>query len=329
MRPGGALIVVSPRRSKITEFHANSMREKREIAEPDRFLPPLQPISPRKLSGLQMLNSAFKFPTIRPRLASDSGLLSPRVRETHKNLFRLHFAASQVGAVLNKPKPHNQDAYFYTDINPQCVFFGVCDGHGQSGHHVSLFLTNKLPEAVSRLSRNEGDLEQALGNAYENVNDALRVQRFDTVSSGSTCVSVLLTAEAIYCANVGDSRAVLCRKSPYSVQALPLSTDHKPELPSERQRILLKGGRIAPVYTDNNEPYGPARIWLPDDDSPGLAMTRAMGDFIATSIGLTGSPGNCRIRGDSTEKVSGRHVHYRGFGWDLGVCVESGSGGNH
>ena len=215
--------------------------------------------------------------------------------------------------MLSKPKPHNQDSYFYTDITPLCVFFGVCDGHGQSGHHVSKFLTNRLPEAVSRLSRNEGDWEQALGNAYENVNEALRGQRFDTVSSGSTCVSVLLSAETIYCANVGDSRAVLCRKSPYSVQALPLSTDHKPDLPSERQRILQKGGRIAPVYADNNEPYGPSRIWLPDDDSPGLSMTRAMGDYIATSIGLTGTPGNCRIRGDSAEKNSGRLVHYRGF----------------
>lgn len=312
MRPGRPLLVVSPRRSKKPDFQANLMREI------ERFLPPLQPLSPRKLSSPQTLTSAFKFPTIRPRLASDSGLQSPK---HHKTLISLHFAASQVGSVLNQPKSHNQDAYFYTDFPSQYVFFGVCDGHGHSGHHVSRFLANKLPEAVGRLSRNEGNWEDVIGNAYGNVNEALRGQRFDTVSSGATCVCVLLSAESIYCGNVGDSRAVLCRKSPYSVQAIPLSTDHKPELPSERQRILQKGGRIAPIYTDNHEPYGPARIWLPDDDSPGLSMTRAMGDYLATSIGLTGIPGNSRFRRNSTENNSRRLVYYRGFGWDMGVCV--------
>lgn len=310
MRPG-PLIVVSPRRSKLSGFPASWTREKQQTVESTRILPQLQPLSPRKLSGQPVFSSSFRFPTIRPRLASDSGLISPRARENPS--FRIHFAASQVGSVLGKPKAHNQDACFYSDISPQSVFFGVCDGHGQSGHHVSQFLTSRFPETLSGLSRMETNEVRMLIDTYERVNDALKNQHFDRNFSGSTCVSVLITADAIFCANVGDSRAVLCRKSRYSVQAIPLSTDHKPDLPSERQRILQKGGRIAPVFSEFQEPIGPARIWLQDEDMPGLAMSRAMGDYIATSIGLIAVPGNWRLRGDETGKDAGRPVRDCGF----------------
>jgi len=41
-------------------------------------------------------------------------------------------------------------------------------------------------------------------------------------------------------ANIGDSRAVLCRGG----QAIPLSEDHKPELTSEQNRIQKAGGFV-------------------------------------------------------------------------------------
>jgi protein phosphatase PTC1 len=44
----------------------------------------------------------------------------------------------------------------------------------------------------------------------------------------------------LYCANVGDSRAVLCRNG----QAVPLSYDHKPSRPDEKERIQAAGGNV-------------------------------------------------------------------------------------
>lgn len=44
----------------------------------------------------------------------------------------------------------------------------------------------------------------------------------------------------IYCANAGDSRAVLCKKG----VAYPLSVDHKPELETEISRIEKAGGWV-------------------------------------------------------------------------------------
>jgi len=35
---------------------------------------------------------------------------------------------------------------------------------------------------------------------------------------------------------------------------------------------------------------GPARVWLPDVQAPGLAMSRSMGDYVAQSVGVTPDP---------------------------------------
>jgi len=35
---------------------------------------------------------------------------------------------------------------------------------------------------------------------------------------------------------------------------------------------------------------GPVRVWLQDEDVPGLAMTRSIGDGIAKDIGVTAEP---------------------------------------
>lgn len=44
----------------------------------------------------------------------------------------------------------------------------------------------------------------------------------------------------LYCANVGDSKAVLCR----SGKAVELSYDHKPTRPDEKARIIEAGGSV-------------------------------------------------------------------------------------
>lgn len=57
---------------------------------------------------------------------------------------------------------------------------------------------------------------------------------------GSTALCCLVQGSRVMVANAGDSRAVAC----VSGRTVPLSTDHKPNLPAERARIQLAGGTV-------------------------------------------------------------------------------------
>lgn len=37
---------------------------------------------------------------------------------------------------------------------------------------------------------------------------------------------------------------------------------------------------------------GPHRVWLLNEDVPGLAMSRSLGDYVAQSVGVIPDPGN-------------------------------------
>ena len=50
----------------------------------------------------------------------------------------------------------------------------------------------------------------------------------------------LITDTEIYCANSGDSRSVLSSNG----KAIELSVDHKPDLPTEKERIERAGGFV-------------------------------------------------------------------------------------
>lgn len=76
--------------------------------------------------------------------------------------------------------------------------------------------------------------------------------------AGTTACVVLMTNDTIYCANSGDSRAVLCSKK----EAIPLSYDHKPQNEEETRRIKNCGHFVEDDRVDGN-----------------LALSRAIGDF--------------------------------------------------
>lgn len=75
-----------------------------------------------------------------------------------------------------------------------------------------------------------------------------------------------------------------------------LSKDHKPDIPEEKERINISGGRVS-SYVDIDPmtgvkvPVGPARVYLRYEDYPGLAMSRSLGDLVAHSVGVSNEPG--------------------------------------
>ena len=50
-------------------------------------------------------------------------------------------------------------------------------------------------------------------------------------------------------------------------------------------------GRIQPfIDEETNEFIGPQRVWIKEDDVPGLAMTRSFGDQVAAMVGVMSEP---------------------------------------
>ena len=70
-----------------------------------------------------------------------------------------------------------------------------------------------------------------------------------------------------------------------------MSRDHKPDIKDEKARILQNNGRVDPFREPNGDPIGPARVWLKNENVPGLAMSRSIGDLVASSVGVSPEPG--------------------------------------
>ncbi|XP_031118944.1 probable protein phosphatase 2C 33 [Ipomoea triloba] len=106
--------------------------------------------------------------------------------------------------------------------------------------------------------------------------------------SGTTAVTLLKQGQNLVIANVGDSRAVLGTRDneDNSLTAVQLTVDLKPNLPVEAERIRKCKGR---VFALREEPEV-ARVWLPKTNFPGLAMSRALGDFCLKSFGVISVP---------------------------------------
>ncbi|KAI7839798.1 hypothetical protein COHA_006597 [Chlorella ohadii] len=108
--------------------------------------------------------------------------------------------------------------------------------------------------------------------------------------SGSTAAVCMLQGRRLTTAWVGDSKAVLARQDPRGLRAIPLTRDHKPNHPDEKARILGAGGRVQRLSDARGQPVGPNRVWLADAWVPGLAMSRAIGDIVAHTVGVASEP---------------------------------------
>ena len=221
-------------------------------------------------------------------------------KKVNKTIYKIE-SLSQVGFSGPGVKKFNQDNYFiYKNLNDEenTLYLGVCDGHGVVGHDVSKYIITHLPSKLNtelkktnKYINNKENLYKTFTNVFLETNKQLcNSYTIDTRFSGSTCVTIILTKNKVISANIGDSRAVLARYQNGKWTAIDLSRDHKPNDKDEKERILAKGGRIESYKDENGEDFGPPRIWLQNEDIPGLAMSRSFGDEVAASVGAISEP---------------------------------------
>ena len=168
------------------------------------------------------------------------------------------------------------------------------------GQDVSGYLVNTLPQNMNinlinsniNLSTESSiKLFPIILSTFVSTNiDMTEDERVDSSFSGSTCVSLFFTPERLICANVGDSRCILGKFDGNKWKSKNLSRDQKPSEKDESERIINSGGRIESFKDENGNYIGPERVWLKDEDVPGLAMSRSFGDEIAHTVGVITDP---------------------------------------
>ena len=186
-----------------------------------------------------------------------------------------------------------QSEYNLKDFNIFCVM----DGHGNNGHLVSRYLMKyinlffKNNKKMNASNQNEDSIYLRLKKSDYHIlrrlfrhaeRDLHKKSKIDANLSGTTCVMVAQIGDRFICANIGDSRAIMIKTGN---EIVPLSIDQKPDDPEESKRIVQNGGEIS-QYEENGEKSGPYRIWKKGEVYPGIAMSRSVGDFIATSLGV-------------------------------------------
>jgi len=167
-------------------------------------------------------------------------------------------------------------------------FLAVFDGHG--GAEVSSILQERLyelyMEALAKKhweDQNEFGVKRkmipsksahiaALQRGLEQVEEAV-MKLDELVYQGSTAVCVVLHTSkdgrrTLLTANIGDSRAILCRGG----KAVDMTRDHKPGDTREKERIEAMGEEI------EWDPYG--QVYRVRD----LSLSRAVGDRFAKPV---------------------------------------------
>jgi len=133
-----------------------------------------------------------------------------------------------------------------------CVF----DGHG--GKDVANHARDHFGKVfVETPEFKQKKYKEALTEAFRLFDEKVSREDYGT-HTGSTANVVYFNSQEIYCANAGDSRAVLYTND----KAIPLSEDHKPDNDTEKERISKTDHFVEDARVDGN-----------------LALSRAFGDF--------------------------------------------------
>lgn len=139
-------------------------------------------------------------------------------------------------------------------------FFAVFDGH--AGASVSAHCADQLLGCIVGSEEfKQSDFLKGIRTGFLNLDNRLReIPEFASGEdkAGSTAVCTLVSPKQVYIANCGDSRAIICRAG----DPVFSTRDHKPIVPSEKERIQNAGGTVMIQRVNGS-----------------LAVSRALGDY--------------------------------------------------
>ncbi|CAA3005074.1 probable phosphatase 2C 44 [Olea europaea subsp. europaea] len=178
---------------------------------------------------------------------------------------------------------HNMEDYHVAEYRKKkghaVGLFAIFDGH--LGDRVPSYLRDNLFNNILEQPNFWEDPKTAIKNAYRSTDKVILENSMQLGPGGSTAVTaIVIDGKDLWVANIGDSRAVLCKGG----TASQLTVDHEPH--SERRRIEKRGGFVTTLPGDVPRVNGQ------------LAVARAFGDENLKAH-LSSEPDVCNVRIDS------------------------------
>uniref|UniRef100_M4E2I7 protein-serine/threonine phosphatase n=1 Tax=Brassica campestris TaxID=3711 RepID=M4E2I7_BRACM len=158
---------------------------------------------------------------------------------------------------------HGMEDYIVADTKTveghKLGLYAIFDGH--SGRNVADYLQNHLFYNILSQPDFWKKPKKAIKRAYKLTDDYILSSVVGSRGGSTAVTAIVVDGKKLVVANVGDSRAILCRESDVVKQ---LTVDHEPE--KERELVERKGGFVS------TKPGNVPRV------DGQLAMTRAFGD---------------------------------------------------
>ncbi|XP_031287236.1 probable protein phosphatase 2C 28 [Pistacia vera] len=136
--------------------------------------------------------------------------------------------------------------------------YAIFDGH--SGRYVAEYLQSHLFDNILSQPDFWTSPKKAIKRAYKATDDEILNKVVESRGGSTAVTAILIDREKLIVANVGDSRAILCRNG----TTKPITVDHEPQ--KEKKLVESRGGFVS------KRPGSVPRV------DGQLAMTRAFGD---------------------------------------------------
>jgi serine/threonine protein phosphatase PrpC len=187
---------------------------------------------------------------------------------------------------------NEQDRMFMAHSGPYTLI-GLANGHGQTQLSAGLvkFVADEMPRAIFR-SRYfvKGDVVTALHKAFHRVHRK-GIEQVDCRFSGAAVTVLLFCPETVWVAYVGDCKVVLGvpdslpNAKEYHFTPVTLTKEHRLAMQGEFDRIVRRQGEVRRLTNDHSH-----RIFVKNEDFPGLTLSRAIGDRVGHQIGVIHQP---------------------------------------
>jgi len=172
------------------------------------------------------------------------------------------------------------------EISPNVKYFAVYDGHGVKGREAAEGLKKEIHK---KLVSDKKKFESYFKDLFKSIQKKLSGTN-DYELSGTCAICVLIVDNKMFAINVGDSRCVLGQRKGGEERkggekiCLEMSIDQKPMRDDEKKRIQEKGGEVSEKIP------GAPRVFRKNDEVPGLAVARSIGDIVAHEVGVSCEP---------------------------------------